>query len=185
MTRSQLRELIKETVQARMQEMARIASRYSIGNLENLEKVEAQWQNSSKTQMIIKYLQKHPNSTIEDIANFYGYSQVAHINPPFGKLLAAGVITRGETVVPKKEKPPTSGIKGRPKSAKAIAAEEIYNGYKTDPNFQPSPEQVALFEPEELEQIKGRALGTLKRGRSISPDIQARLASLSDDDLES
>lgn len=112
-----------------------------------------------------------------------GLSQIldmrhTYINPQIAELILNGVLRDTEgTAVPKKEKPESTGARGRKTSEKSRegVVRTLFAKFQEDPNFEPSEEDLTYnlpkglgtekLSPELLAKTKAKALGTVKRGR--------------------
>jgi len=115
-------------------------------------------------------------------------SHTAGISPNLRQLNAAGVLVvpkeEGEYIVPKKEKPESSGVKGRPTSEKTLIAKELKSKLEADANYKPSEDEIAMLGTEFIEQLRSRINGTLQRGRksALQTAMKAMMASKPDDE---
>lgn len=95
-------------------------------------------------------------------------SHTAGISPNLRQLSSAGILSNpkeeGEYIVPKKEKPESSGAKGRPTSEKTLIAQELKSKLEADSNYKPSEDELETLGSEFIEKLRSRIDGTLKRG---------------------
>jgi hypothetical protein len=95
-------------------------------------------------------------------------SHTAGISPNLRQLSSAGILANpkeeGEYIVPKKEKPESSGAKGRPTSEKTLIAKALISKLEADTNYKPSEDELETLGSEFIEKLRSRIDGTLKRG---------------------
>lgn len=115
-------------------------------------------------------------------------SHTAGISPTLRQLSDAGILSNpkeeGEYIVPKKEKPESSGVKGRPTSEKVLMAKALNSKFEADSNYKPNEEELAMFadEPGFIEKLRMRVMGTLKRGpKNALKNAMKGLETLGDD----
>lgn len=110
--RSTTAKLIKE--EAEVDEMARIASLIKLGDSEKVEEAKKKFKDTWIIK-IFNHLEQNPEgATKMELATASGKTKQQDVNPVINKLLAAEILTMGDLVSPKKEKPANSGVRGRP-----------------------------------------------------------------------
>jgi hypothetical protein len=115
-----------------------------------------------------------------------GLSQILDMNntrfgPQVRELIASGVLVdKADTPIPKKERPESTGQRGRKTSDKSREGiiRSLFTSFQEDPNFEPSEDDITYnlpkglgtekLAPELLSKVKNKALGLAKRGRPAS-----------------
>jgi hypothetical protein len=104
------------------------------------------------------------------------------INPELRELIKSGVLVdKAETAIPKKEKPETTGKKGRKASdtSKEGVVRLLAQRWTADPEYVPSEEEITYvipksngqtetFTADQVAKLKAKVLGLSKRGRKLS-----------------
>jgi hypothetical protein len=115
-----------------------------------------------------KILEKVSGATRNGMLVATNKSHTAGISPVLRQLSSAGILSNpkeeGEYIVPKKEKSEPSGVKGRPKSEKALIATELNSKFEADSNYEPTEDELEILGSEFIEKLRMRVMGTLKRG---------------------
>jgi hypothetical protein len=100
------------------------------------------------------------------------------INPELRELIKSGVLVdKTETAIPKKEKPESTGQRGRKSSdtSREGIVRILFKKWQEDPNFNPTDDEITYtlpkglgtekLSPEQVAKIKNKTLGLVKRGR--------------------
>jgi hypothetical protein len=162
----ELRKYIREMVEAELDEMARISTNIKIGDPEKAAIAKELYAGTWYGDMI-DYVEEAGATGIPqpELARMLGKSGQQAINPKVRDFLESNIFTKGELSIAKKEKPESSGIKGRPTSEKTSLAKIVNSKLEADNNYQPTEEEIAILGPEFFEKLKMRVKGLLKRGR--------------------
>jgi hypothetical protein len=111
--RSKVRQLIKEN-EVVTNEMARIATKIKLGEPDKVKEAMAKFKDTW-VMKIFAFLEEHPDGASKvELANASGKTRQQDVNPIINKLITSGILTQGDLVTPKKEKPVNSGVRGRP-----------------------------------------------------------------------
>ena len=113
-------------------------------------------------------------------------SHTAGISPTLRQLSDAGILSNpkeeGEYIVPKKEKPESNGVKGRPTSEKVLVAKALASKLEADSNYEPTEDELEILGAEFIEKLRSQVNGTLKRGpKNALKNAMQGLASFDDD----
>jgi len=167
---NKLRNIIREIVEAELNEMARISTNITIGDTEKLAAAKELYSGTWIGDMI-KFVEEAGEKGIPqpELAKKLGKSGMQSINPKIRDFVEANIFTKGELSVPKKEKPESSGVKGRPTSEKTLIAKAVNSKLEADTNYKPTEDELATLGPEFIEKLRMRVKGLLKRGRPLSP----------------
>lgn len=100
------------------------------------------------------------------------------VNPEIRELIANGILAdKSETAIPKKQKPESTGQRGRKTSDKSREGiiRALFANFQENPDYEPSEEELTYNLPKGLgtekldtdlfNKVKSRALGLTKRGR--------------------
>lgn len=166
----ELRQYIREMVEQELDELARISTNIKVGDLEKAEAAKELYAGTWIADMI-DYVIKAAEGGIPqpELARMLGKSGQQAINPKVRDFLEANIFTKGELSIPKKEKPESSGIKGRPTSEKTLMAKAVNSKMEADINYKPTEDELAMLGPEFIEKLRMRLKGLLKRGRPAAP----------------
>lgn len=161
-----LRKLIREMVEAELDEMARISTNIKIGDPEKASIAKELYAGTWYGDMI-DYVEEAGDVGIPqpELARMLGKSGQQAINPKVRDFLESNIFTKGELSVAKKEKPETSGVKGRPTSEKTLMAKDINSKMEADANYKPTEDELATLGADFIEKLRMRVKGLLKRGR--------------------
>ena len=165
-----LRQYIHEMVENELAEMARISTNIKIGNSDKLAAAKELYSGTWIADMI-DYVEQAGETGIPqpDLARKLGKSGMQSINPKIRDFVEAEIFTKGDLSVPKKEKPESGGIKGRPTSEKTLIAKTLNSKLEADINYIPSEEEVEALGNEFIDKLRMRVKGTLRRGRPVAP----------------
>lgn len=109
-----IRTTLNEVLNGDMTEMARIANLVKLGD-PALAKEARETFKDTWVEKMIDHLEKNPNgATKVELAQASGKPRQQDVNPVINRLLTSGVFVMGDYSSPKKDKAPTSGVKGRP-----------------------------------------------------------------------
>jgi hypothetical protein len=171
----ELSQIIKEMVEQEIDELARISTNIKIGDAEKAEAAIELYAGTWIADMI-EYVMEADSQGIPqpELAKKLGKSGQQAINPKVRDFLENGLFTKGELSIAKKEKPESSGIKGRPTSEKTTIAKKINQEFEADINYEPSEEEVETLGSEFINRLKMRVKGTLKRGRPALPSSKVK-----------
>jgi hypothetical protein len=171
---STLKNIIKEMVDQELAEMARISTNIKIGDTAKIESAKKLYGGTWIGDMI-KFVEEAGEAGIPqpELAKKLGKSGQQAINPKVRDFLDSNVFTKGELSIAKKEKAPSSGVKGRPTSEKVSMAKEVDQKLQADNDYVASEEETAVLGPEYIEKLRMRVMGTLRRGRPIAPSKSA------------
>lgn len=166
----ELRKYIREMVEAELDEMARISTNIKIGDPEKAAIAKELYGGTWYGDMI-DYVEEAGATGIPqpELARMLGKSGQQAINPKVRDFLESNIFTKGELSVAKKEKPETSGVKGRPTSEKTLMAKDINSKMEADANYKPSEDELSMLGAEFIEKLRMRVKGTLRRGRPAMP----------------
>ena len=177
-------------VEAELDERARISTNIKIGDPEKAAIAKELYAGTWYGDMI-DYVEEAGATGIPkpELARILGKPGQQAINPKVNDFLESNIFTKGELSVPKKEKPKSSGIKGRPTSPKTQKAEEINAKMEADANYKPSEDEVAMLGVDFIEKLRARVNKTLRRGRPVgaakSKDgMIAAMKNLGDEDVD-
>jgi hypothetical protein len=161
-----LRQYIREMVEAELDEMARISTNIKIGDPEKASMAKELYDGTWYGDMI-DFVEKAGENGIPqpELARMLGKSGMQAINPKVRDFMEANIFSKGELSVAKKEKPESSGVKGRPTSEKTLIAKDINSKMEADANYEPSEDELNMLGAEFIEKLRMRVKGTLKRGR--------------------
>jgi len=133
-------------------------------------------------------LSKVEGATRNGLVTALNKSHTAGISPILRDLSRAGILfdpkSEGEYIIPKKEKPEPSGVKGRPTSEKKLVAKALASKFEADSDYEPNEEELAMFadKPDFIERLRSQVNGTLKRGpKNALKNAMQGLASFDDD----
>ena len=165
-----LRQYIHEMVENELAEMARISTNIKIGNSDKLAAAKELYSGTWIADMI-DYVEQAGETGIPqpDLARKLGKSGMQSINPKIRDFVEAEIFTKGDLSVPKKEKPESGGIKGRPTSEKTLMAKDVNSKMEADGNYEPTEDELAMLGAEFVEKLRARVKGTLRRGRPAMP----------------
>jgi hypothetical protein len=165
-----LRNIIREMVNQELDELARISTNIKIGNPEKFTAAQELYAGTWIGDML-DFVEEAGETGIPqpDLARKLGKSGQQAINPKVRAFLEDEILSKGELSVAKKEKAPSSGIKGRPTSEKTLIAKAVNQKLEADAEYQPSEEELEALGPEFIEKLRMRVKGTLKRGRPLTP----------------
>jgi hypothetical protein len=181
---SKLKQIIREIVESELDEMARISTNIKIGDAEKAsvakELYAGTWYGD-----LIDYVEEAGETGIPqpELAKMLGKSGMQAINPKVREFVEAGILTKGDLSVAKKEKPESTGVQGRPTSEKTLMAKAINDKMEKNADYEPSEEEVALLGKEFIDKLRMRVKGLLKRGRKpgastkVSSDLMAAMKS--------
>ena len=166
----ELRDLIREMVNQELDELARISTNIKIGNPEKFAAAQDLYAGTWIGDML-DFVEEAGEAGIPqpDLARKLGKSGQQAINPKVRAFLEDEILSKGELSVPKKEKAPSTGIKGRPTSEKTLVAKAVNQKMEADAEYQPSEDELAALGPEFIEKLRMRVKGLLKRGRPLAP----------------
>ena len=183
---TQLRQIIREVVESELDEMARISTNIKIGDPTKAAAAKKAYE-GTWYEDLISYVEEAGDSGIPqpELAKKLGKSGMQAINPKVREFLEAGILTKGELSMAKKEKSPTSGIQGRPTSGKTIMARELDAKFQENPDYRPSADELETLGFEFIEKLRLRSKGLLKVGRRPKPS-QSKMTppSTSDADMD-
>lgn len=166
----ELRKYIREMVESELAEMARISTNIKLGDA---KKVAAAKKLHAGTWIedLITAVEETGETGIPQpaLAKALGKSGMQAINPIVRKFVDAGVLTKGELSQAKKEKPESTGVKGRPTSEKTLMAKAVNSKLEADSNYEPTEDELAMLGSEFIEKLRMRVMGTLRRGRKVGP----------------
>ena len=150
-----LRKLIRETIEeVALDEMARIADVYTLAD--NWEEKYKEMKPSSQTDRVIKFMTNPPideetgepvAATKTNIADEYFNSNQPPANQTVNKLLDAGILVIAGKEKEKKEKAPSTGMRGRPKvsdDAKKLVGDKIVSKFSKG-NVDFDDEEIAFI----------------------------------------
>lgn len=165
-----LSQIIREMVNQELDELARISTNIKIGDQEKAKAAKELYAGTWIADMI-DYVLKADSGGIPqpELARLLGKSGQQAINPKVRDFLEANIFSKGELSVPKKEKPETSGVKGRPTSEKTIMAKAVNSKLEADANYEPTEDELEMLGPDFIEKLRLRVKGLLKRGRKAAP----------------
>lgn len=186
----ELRKYIREMVETEIAEMARISTNIKIGDTEKASIAKELYAGTWYGDMI-DYIEKAGDVGIPqpELARLLGKSGMQALNPKVREFVEAGILTKGDLSVAKKEKPESVGPKGRPTSEKTTVAKAIDSKLQADANYQPTEEELAALGPEFIEKLRMRVKGLLKRGRKPLPSkvkdgMMAAMKNVGDEDTD-
>lgn len=167
---TQLRQIIREVVESELDEMARISTNIKIGDVAKAAAAKRAYEDTWIEDLII-YVEDSGDSGIPqpELAKKLGKSGMQAINPKVREFLEAGILTKGELSMDKKEKVPTSGVKGRPTSEKTMMARGLDAKFQENPDYRPSADELEALGFEFIEKLRLRSKGLLRRGRPTAP----------------
>lgn len=165
---NKLRNIIREIVEQELDEMARISTNIKIGDAEKLAAAKELYSGTWLGDMI-DFVEAAGETGIPqpELAKKLGKSGMQSINPKIRDFVEANIFSKGELSVPKKEKPESSGIKGRPTSEKTLMAKTVNSKLEADANYEPTEAELAMLGDEFIEKLRMRVKGLLKRGRPL------------------
>jgi hypothetical protein len=185
-----LRQYIREMVEAELDEMARISTNIKIGDSEKASVAKELYAGTWYGDMI-DAVEKAGDVGIPqpELARILGKSGMQAINPKVREFVEAGILTKGDLSVAKKEKPESTGVKGRPTSEKTLMAKAIDSKLQADANYQPTEEELAMLGPEFIEKLRMRVKGLLRRGRKpgaskVKDGMVAAMKNIGDEDVD-
>jgi hypothetical protein len=185
-----LRKYIREMVESELAEMARISTNIKIGDPEKASTAKELYAGTWFADLI-DYVEEAGDVGIPqpELARMLGKSGMQAINPKVRDFVEAGILTKGDLSMAKKEKPETSGIKGRPTSEKTLMAKAVNSKLEADANYEPTEEEMAMLGPEFVEKLKMRVKGLLRRGRPAMPSkakdgMMAAMKNVGDEDTD-
>jgi len=161
----------KEDLKENLDEMARIPTMIAIGNPEKLEKAKKLFGEDSWIGKMIKAVETggEKGITRDAMIDAADKNQLT-INPKVKDFLDIGLFKEVGLETAKKEKPETSGFKGRPISVKSTVARNVDQKLQDDNNYKASAEEVEALGAEFIEKLRKRVKGELKRGRPADPN---------------
>ena len=133
-------------VEAELDEMARISTNIKIGDPEKAAIAKELYAGTWYGDMI-DYVEEAGATGIPqpELARMLGKSGQQAINPKVRDFLESNIFTKGELSIPKKEKPETTGIKGRPTSEKTLMVKAIGSKMVADDNYQPTEDELEML----------------------------------------
>ena len=162
-----LRKLIREMVESELDEMARISTNIKIGDAEKAQSAKELYAGTWIEDMI-NFVEKEENGIPQPVlAKKLGKSGQQAINPKVRDFLEANIFTKGDLSQSKKEKAPSTGVKGRPTSAKTDMAKKVNQALEADNNYKATEEEIATLGADFIEKLRLRVKGLLKRGRKL------------------
>ena len=162
---NKLRQYIREMVEVELDEMANIATMLAIGDAEAAEAAK-ELHVGTWVEDLIQVVQDAGEIDRPTLAKMMG-KDTAGIRGKLISFLESGVFKETGLKYPKKEKAPTSGIKGRPTSEKTLMAKAVASKMQADGNYKPTEDELAMLGPENIEKIRKRVNGLIKRGRPL------------------
>jgi hypothetical protein len=182
---TQLRQIIREVVESELDEMARISTNIKIGDVAKAAAAKRAYEDTWIEDLII-YVEDSGDAGIPqpELAKKLGKSGMQAINPKVREFLEAGILTKGELSMAKKEKVPTSGTLGRPTSEKTMIARELDAKFQENPDYRPSADELEALGFEYIEKLRLRAKGLLKRGRPAKPSSRLASTPAPDEDMD-
>lgn len=114
---------------------------------------------------------------VDGIMQMLGFKTPQEVNAYMSELVKSGIIIDKDTAISKKEKPESTGQRGRKVSDKSRAGiiRTLFQNFKDNADYEPSEEDITYNLPKglgtekldakDVAKIKGSALGTIKRGR--------------------
>lgn len=185
-----LRKYIREMVESELAEMARISTNIKIGDPEKAAAAKELYAGTWFADLI-DFVEEAGDVGIPqpELARMLGKSGMQAINPKVRDFVEAGILTKGELSMAKKEKPETTGVKGRPTSEKTLMAKAVNSKLEADANYQPTEEEMAMLGPEFVEKLRMRVKGLLRRGRPAMPSkakdgMMAAMKNVGDEDTD-
>jgi hypothetical protein len=164
----ELRKYIREMVETELSELARISTNIKIGDAQKAEAAKKLLSGTWLEDMLdIVMAAGEVGIPQPDLARKLGKTSQQAINPKVNSFLDSGVFTKGELSTPKKEKPESSGVKGRPTSEKVLMAKALNSKLEADSDYEPSEDELEALGSEFIEKLRMRVMGTLKRGRKL------------------
>lgn len=189
-----LRQLIREELSLEASNQGRLGKGLTIANAEKAKKIKQLY---PENHYIVKIIDAIEGATDYDMTrlgykdpktgNFIkGLSQILDMDntrfgPQIKDLIASDVLAdKAETAIPKKEKPESTGQRGRKSSDKSKAGiiRTLFQNFKDNPDFEPTEDDLTYDIPKglgteklsdtDLTKIKNSALGLSKRGRKPS-----------------
>jgi hypothetical protein len=182
---TQLRQIIREVVESELDEMARISTNIKIGDTAKAAAAKRAYEDTWIEDLII-YVEDSGDAGIPqpELAKKLGKSGMQAINPKVREFLEAGILTKGELSMAKKEKAPTSGTVGRPTSEKTMIARELDAKFQENPDYRPSADELEALGFEYIERLRLRAKGLLKPGRKAKPSSRLASTPTPDEDMD-
>lgn len=164
---NKLRQYIREMVETELDEMARIATMITIGDDEAAEAAK-ELHAGTWVGDLIQTVQDAGEAGIDRpaLAKALGMQQQG-IQKKMVDFIESGVLKTTGLKTPKKEKPATSGVKGRPTSEKTLMAKAVASKMQADGNYEPTEDELEMLGPEAIEIIRKRVKGLLRRGRPL------------------
>ncbi len=164
---NKLRQYIREMVETELDEMARIATMITIGDAEAAEAAK-ELHAGSWVEDLIQTVQDAGEAGIDRpaLAKALGMQQQG-IQKKMVDFINSGVFQTTGLKVAKKEKPESSGIKGRPTSEKTLMAKAVNSKLEADANYKPTEDEMEMLGSEFIEKLRLRVKGLLKRGRPL------------------
>jgi len=164
-----LKKYIREMVESELAEMARISTNIKIGDSEKFEAAKELYAGRWYADLL-DFVEEAGEVGIPqpELARMLGKSGMQAINPIVRDFVEAGILTKGELSMAKKEKSEPSGIKGRPTSEKTLMAKNVNSKMEADANYEPTEEEMAMLGPEFIEKLRMRVKGLLRRGRPVA-----------------
>jgi hypothetical protein len=186
-----LRKYIREMVESELAEMARISTNIKIGDSEKFEAAKELYAGRWYADLL-DFVEEAGEVGIPqpELARMLGKSGMQAINPIVRDFVEAGILTKGDLSMAKKEKPEPSGIKGRPTSEKTLMAKAVNSKMEADANYEPTEEEMAMLGPEFVEKLKMRVKGLLRRGRPVAASkakdgMMAAMKNVGNEDVDS
>jgi len=114
---------------------------------------------------------------VDGLMQMFGFKTPQSLNAYLIELVKSGIILDKDTAISKKEKPESTGQRGRKVSdtSRAGIVRTLFQNFKDNADYEPSEEDITYNLPKglgtekldakDVEKIKGSALGTIKRGR--------------------
>lgn len=117
---------------------------------------------------------------VDGLMQMFGFKSPQMLNAYLIELVKSGIIFDKDTAIPKREKPESTGQRGRKPSdrSKEGVIRILFQKWQENPDFTPTEEETTYdipkglgtekIAPEILAKIKSKALGLSKRGRPSS-----------------
>ncbi len=154
-------------VETELDEMARIPIMITIGDKEAAEAAK-EFHAGTWVEGLIQAVQNAGEAGIDrpTLAKKLGMQQQG-IQKKMVDFIASGLFKQTGLKVPKKEKPESSGVKGRPTSEKTLMAKAVNSKLEADANYEPTEDELEMLGAEFIEKLRKRVKGLLKRGRPL------------------
>ena len=154
-------------VETELDEMARIATMLTIADEEAAEAAK-ELHAGTWVEDLIQAVQDAGEAGIDRpvLAKMMGKDKAGIRNKVVG-FIEDGIFKETGLKVPKKEKPESSGVKGRPTSEKTLMAKAVNSKLEADTNYEPTEDELEMLGAEFIEKLRMRVKGLLKRGRPL------------------